>query len=72
MSSPSSSPLPAFGGSAVAPVAMQPIPLRTLAPWLVLGSLLAFGVLFLVSAEQTSYVHEWMHDGRHLLGFPCH
>ena len=18
------------------------------------------------------YVHEWVHDGRHLLGFPCH
>ena len=72
MSSPSSSGLPAFGGSTTAPVVMQPIPLRTLAPWLVLGSLLAFGVLFLVSAEQASYVHEWVRDGRHLLGFPCH
>jgi cobalt transporter subunit CbtB len=72
MSSPSSSRLPAFGTPAVAPLELQPIPLRTLAPWLILGSVLAFGVLFLVSAEQASYVHEWMHDGRHLLGFPCH
>jgi cobalt transporter subunit CbtB len=72
MTSPSSSRLPAFGSATGAPVVLQPIPLRTLAPWLVLGSLLAFGVLFLVSAEQSSYVHEWMHDGRHLLGFPCH
>lgn len=35
--------------------------------------------LFLVGAEQGATaifagegVHEWVHDGRHLLGFPCH
>ena len=35
--------------------------------------------MYFVSAEQgaTSLlsgtaVHEWVHDGRHLLGFPCH
>jgi cobalt transporter subunit CbtB len=72
MSLPSSSGLPAFSGSTGSPVVVQPIPLRTLAPWLILGSVLAFGVLYLVSADPTSYVHEWMHDGRHLLGFPCH
>ncbi|MBD2830412.1 CbtB-domain containing protein [Streptomyces globisporus] len=43
-----------------------------------------FGVLMLVllyfvGAEQGATalisgegVHEWVHDGRHLLGFPCH
>jgi hypothetical protein len=36
-------------------------------------------VLYIVGAEQGataivggSYVHEWLHDSRHLLGFPCH
>jgi hypothetical protein len=34
---------------------------------------------YFVSAEQGAIsifsgaaVHEWLHDGRHLLGFPCH
>lgn len=36
-------------------------------------------LLYFIGAEQgaTSLlsgteVHEWVHDGRHLLGFPCH
>ena len=48
-----------------------------------LGSLFAFLLFavatYFVGAEQgaTSLlngtaVHEWVHDGRHLLGFPCH
>ena len=35
--------------------------------------------MYFVSAEQGvssllsgTAVHEWVHDGRHLLGFPCH
>ena len=42
-------------------------------------ALLAFVAMYFVGAEQgaTSLlngtaVHEWTHDGRHLLGFPCH
>ena len=23
-------------------------------------------------SSRASAVHEWVHDGRHLLGFPCH
>lgn len=40
--------------------------------------LLAFVVLYLVGFDQGAisrsgmYVHELMHDGRHLLGLPCH
>jgi Probable cobalt transporter subunit (CbtB) len=56
-----------------------PIPLRTLAPWAVFGLLLALVAIYFVLAEQGSFslvsgasVHEFMHDGRHLLGFPCH
>lgn len=55
------------------------LPWRQLAPWAVFGTLLALLALYFVGAEQgaTSMVaghgvHEFVHDGRHLLGFPCH
>jgi hypothetical protein len=62
------------------PVAQPtPIPLRELLPWLVFGGLLLLLALYFVGAEQGAtslvpgmYVHEFVHDGRHLLGFPCH
>jgi Probable cobalt transporter subunit (CbtB) len=61
------------------PGSVAPIPLREVAPWAVLVVLLSFAVLYFVSSEQgaTSLisgagVHEFLHDGRHLLGFPCH
>jgi len=59
--------------------APTPIPLRELLPWVVFGVLLLLLVLYFVGAEQGAtslipgmYVHEFVHDGRHLLGFPCH
>ena len=65
--------------SVVQPAALPVIPLRQIAPWAVLVFLLALTVLYFVSSEQgaTSLisgagVHEFLHDGRHLLGFPCH
>jgi hypothetical protein len=55
------------------------IPLREILPWAVFTGLLALILLYFVGAEQgaTSLlsggnVHEFLHDGRHLLGFPCH
>jgi hypothetical protein len=62
------------------PLADAPaIPLRDIAPWALLGLLLATLFLYFVSTEQGAYavfegmyVHEFVHDGRHLLGFPCH
>ena len=55
------------------------IPLRDLAPWLIFAGLLLLLALYFVGAEQGAvslisgtYVHEFVHDGRHLLGFPCH
>lgn len=55
------------------------IPLRELWPWAVLGVVLALMLTYFVGAEQgaTSLisghtVHEFVHDSRHLLGFPCH
>ena len=71
MTQPSALPLPA-----PAPV---PVPLRELLPWALLAGVLAVVLLYFVGAEQGAtslvsghYVHEFVHDGRHLLGFPCH
>ena len=61
-----------------APIAV-PISVKAVLPWLIFAGLLLLVAVYFVSAEQgaTSLlsgtaVHEWAHDGRHLLGFPCH
>ncbi|EFL36535.1 conserved hypothetical protein [Streptomyces viridochromogenes DSM 40736] len=58
---------------------VTPLPLRTLAPWAVFFGVLMLVLLYFVGAEQGATavlsgenVHEWVHDSRHLLGFPCH
>jgi hypothetical protein len=55
------------------------IPLRELLPWAIFGGLLLLLAIYFVGVEQGAtsmisgmYVHEFVHDGRHLLGFPCH
>jgi uncharacterized membrane protein len=55
------------------------IPIRQLLPWTIFGLLLAAVAIYFVGAEQGAtslisgnWVHEFTHDGRHLLGFPCH
>ncbi|WP_340538157.1 CbtB domain-containing protein [Nocardioides sp. GXZ039] len=60
-------------------VEVPTIPLRELAPWALFFGLLAVLVIFFVSADQGAIsipsgtaIHEWVHDGRHLLGYPCH
>ena len=52
---------------------------RQVLPWLVFAGLLLLVAVYFLSTEQgaTSLltgtaVHEWLHDGRHLLGYPCH
>ncbi len=48
--------------------------------WLSLTAFLALLVLYFVGMDQGAtsvfgdnmYIHEFVHDGRHLLGFPCH
>ncbi len=61
---------------ALRPVA---IPLADVLPWAVLGGLMLLLAIYFVGIEQGAtslfpgmYVHEFVHDGRHLLGFPCH
>ncbi|KXV25058.1 CbtB domain-containing protein [Gluconobacter japonicus] len=68
--------LSSLSSSTPAPIA---IPVRALAPWAVFTVILSLILLYFVGAEQgaTSLisgheVHEFVHDGRHLLGFPCH
>jgi len=69
--------------SVAAPVvgaaALPTVPLRELAPWALFFGLLATLVIFFVSADQGAVsipagtaIHEWVHDARHLLGYPCH
>jgi hypothetical protein len=55
------------------------IPIQDVLPWAIFGGLLMFMMLYFVSAEQGvtsifpgNYVHEFVHDGRHLVGVPCH
>jgi len=48
--------------------------------WLSVTAFLALVVLYFVGLDQGAtsvfgdnmYVHEFLHDARHLLGFPCH
>ena len=55
------------------------IPLDDIAPYAIFFALIAVLLFYFVGAEEgaTSVfpgmtLHEWVHDGRHLLGFPCH
>lgn len=66
---------PVNAGAVSGPV----ISLRELTPWAILTGAAMFLLLYFVGAEEgaTSIIsgaaaHEWVHDGRHLLGFPCH
>ena len=65
-----------YGTTAVQPIQ---IPVREIIPWAIFLGLLCLSALYFVGAEEGAtsvvkgmYVHEWVHDGRHLLGFPCH
>jgi len=56
-----------------------PIPVAELLPWALFTTLLALLAIYFVGAEQGAtsmfsgtQVHEFFHDARHLLGFPCH
>jgi len=55
------------------------VPVRELLPWVIFAGLILLLAIYFVGAEQGAtslisgmYVHEFVHDGRHLLGFPCH
>ncbi|WP_108610606.1 CbtB-domain containing protein [Aminobacter sp. MSH1] len=57
----------------------QAIPIGALLPWAVFSGLLLLLAVYFIGAEQGAtslvagnQVHEFVHDARHLLGFPCH
>ena len=67
---------PTLPRAAPAPVA---IPLREILPWAIFAGVLLLFLFYIVGMEQGATalvggegVHEWVHDARHLLGFPCH
>ena len=55
-----------------------PVSLPEVWPWLLFGLVLLILVYFIGADEGATsvvpgmYVHELVHDGRHLLAFPCH
>ncbi len=55
------------------------IPLREVLPWAVFAGAILLTLLYLVGLDQGAMsvfsgqmLHEFMHDGRHLMGVPCH
>jgi cobalt transporter subunit CbtB len=72
-----SSTTPAAGP--VSAPALPVIPVRDLLPWALFALIMGALLVYFVGAEEGAtsifsggYVHEFVHDGRHLLGFPCH
>jgi hypothetical protein len=72
-------PIMTDAASFIAAAPPRAIPVGELLPWAILGGLLMLVALYFVGGEQGAvsifsgmYVHEFVHDGRHLLGFPCH
>ncbi|HYV16281.1 MAG TPA: CbtB-domain containing protein [Conexibacter sp.] len=61
---------------------IAPLPIASageLLPYALFVGLLMMVLIYFVGAEEGalsvfsgSYVHEFVHDARHLLGFPCH
>jgi hypothetical protein len=62
--------------------AAAPIPVATpreLLPYVIFAGVILMLLIYFVGAEEGAAsifsgtsVHEFVHDGRHLLGFPCH
>ncbi|MDP9096227.1 MAG: CbtB-domain containing protein [Pseudomonadota bacterium] len=57
---------------------VTPIPVRELLPWAIFGAVFLLALYFVgaedgaTSLVNGTNVHEFVHDARHLLGFPCH
>ena len=63
-----------------APATPVVVPVSRAALWLTGALFLALAMYFLIGVDQgavsvfgqNSNIHEFVHDARHLLGFPCH
>ena len=56
-----------------------PIPIGEILLWAAFAGIVALLVIYFVGAEQGAtslisghYLHEFLHDGRHIMAFPCH
>jgi hypothetical protein len=65
--------VPATGANPIA------IPLREVLPWLIFAGAVLLSLVYLVGLDQGAtaivpgdVLHEFVHDGRHILGFACH
>ncbi len=63
----------------LAPTRPAAMPIGEALPWVIFAGLIFLLAIYFVGAEEGAtsivkgmYVHEFVHDGRHLLGFPCH
>jgi hypothetical protein len=57
----------------------RPVPVRELLPWVLFAGVLLVLALYFIGVEQGAlsifgghWVHEFVHDARHILAFPCH
>ena len=64
---------------AAQPLRPPALPVKDVLPWMIFCGLILLVAIYFVGAEEGAtsiikgmYVHEFVHDGRHLLGFPCH
>lgn len=56
------------------------LPIPKAALWLAAAAILALAVFYFIGIDQGAvsvsgrnmYIHEFIHDARHFLGFPCH
>jgi hypothetical protein len=64
-------------GAATQPVA---VPLSRAAVWLGMATFLGLALYYFIGVDQGAFsifgndthIHEFVHDARHFLGFPCH
>jgi cobalt transporter subunit CbtB len=67
-------------GSTAAGTRPVAIPVSATLPWLLGGLVLGLLIYYFIGIDEgatsvfgnSTVVHEFVHDGRHLLGFPCH
>jgi hypothetical protein len=76
----STSPMPAQPAQPRAGAIATPIAISTSGLWLFGAVFLALGLYYFIGVDQgmlsvfgnDTHVHEFVHDARHFLGFPCH
>jgi hypothetical protein len=73
-------PKEALVSTVIPTVTSTPLSLSRSVTWLVGAALFALAVYYFIGIDQgavsvfgsDTHVHELVHDGRHLIGFPCH